>query len=219
LRSAKFPNQVGRPADGGCPAHKGKAAKGKGKAKKPLDENLKTTVLKDEIVEMASPKGCKDYLDKLRIVTADVVSGKCKTILRQEMKLLTNNMKLSPVTICQLYRARWEVEAFFRLIKQELSVKSFLGTSANAVKIQVYTALIAFLLLRYLQASLETNWSMGHLVPAVRQLLSHFTKLKLWLDLHSTASPRNLLGEVRNRGRPKKVAKTSPFAINLLAGL
>jgi hypothetical protein len=219
VEELKVPNQVGRPADGGCPAHQGKAVKGKGKAKKPRDENLKTTVLKDEIVEMASPKGRKDYPEKLRIVTADVVSGKGKNLRRQEMKLLTNNMKLSPVTICQLYRGRWEVEAFFRLIKQELSVKSFLGTSANAVKTQVYIALIAFLLLRYLQASLETNWSMGHLVPAVRQLLPLFRKLKLWLDHHSKASLRNLTEEARIRGRPKKVAKPSPFAIDLLAGL
>jgi len=69
----------------------------------------------------------------------------------REIVLLTNNMKLAASTIAAIYKSRWQIELFFRALKQNLKIKTFVGTSPNAVRIQIWTALIAILLLKFLQ--------------------------------------------------------------------
>jgi IS4 transposase len=69
---------------------------------------------------------------------------------KRTIVLLTNNMKLASVTVAAIYKDRWQIEIFFKTIKQNLKVKKFVGTNANALKIQIWTALIAILLLKYL---------------------------------------------------------------------
>jgi IS4 transposase len=64
---------------------------------------------------------------------------------------MTNNFQLSAKTIAQIYKARWDIELFFKWIKQNLKIKTFLGTSPNAVMIQIWTALIYYLLLAYIK--------------------------------------------------------------------
>lgn len=96
--------------------------------------------------------------------------------------LLTNHLDFGPTTVARIYRERWQVEVFFRALKQNLRLKSFVGTSANALKIQIWTALIALLLLKYLQLCTSRGWSLSNLVALLRQQLFVYRNLFAWLD-------------------------------------
>lgn len=96
--------------------------------------------------------------------------------------LLTNHLHLGPTTVARLYRERWQVEVLFRTLKQNLRLKSFVGTSANALKIQIWTALIALLLLKYLQLRATYGWSLSNLVALLRQQLFTYRELFAWLN-------------------------------------
>jgi hypothetical protein len=100
----------------------------------------------------------------------------------QPLVLLTNHLRLGPTTLARLYRERWQVEVFFRALKQNLRLKSFVGTSANALKIQIWTALIALLLLKYLQLRASYGWSLSNLVALLRQQLFVYRDLFAWLN-------------------------------------
>ena len=91
-------------------------------------------------------------------------------------------MKWTANTIGELYRSRWDVEIFFRDIKQLLHIKAFIGTSQNAVMIQIWTALITILILKVLKAMAKYNWHLSNLVAFIR--LNLFVKINLqqWLD-------------------------------------
>ena len=91
-------------------------------------------------------------------------------------------MSSSANTIPELYKARWEVEIFFRDIKQQLHIKSFIGASHNAVMIQIWTALITILILKFLQKLAKYGWRLSNLVAFIR--LNLFVKIELqkWLD-------------------------------------
>jgi IS4 transposase len=95
---------------------------------------------------------------------------------------LTNNLKLGATTIAAIYKERWQIEIFFKALKQNLKMKTFVGTSANAVKIQIWTALIAMLILRFLQLRSQFNWSLSNLVALLRMNL--FTHRDLWAWLN-----------------------------------
>ena len=96
--------------------------------------------------------------------------------------LLTNHLRLGPTTVARIYRKRWQVEVFFRTLKQNLRIKTFVGTSANALKIQIRTALIAILLLKYLQLRATYGWSLSNLVALLRQQLFVYRDLFAWLN-------------------------------------
>ena len=96
--------------------------------------------------------------------------------------LLTNHMELGATTIAAIYKDRWQIEIFFKYLKQNLKIKTFVGTSPNAVKIQIWTALIAMLLLRYLQLVARFAWSLSNLVALLRMNL--FTHRDLWAWLN-----------------------------------
>ena len=89
---------------------------------------------------------------------------------------------LGASTIAAIYKDRWAVELFFKTIKQNLKVKTFVGTSANAVKTQLWCALIAIFLLRYLQRLSRFGWSMSNLVALLRMNLFTHRDLRAWLD-------------------------------------
>ena len=84
--------------------------------------------------------------------------------------------------IAAIYKDRWQIEALFRALKQNLKIKTFVGTSANAVKIQIWTALIAMLILRFLQLQSRFKWSLSNLVALLRMNL--FTHRDLWTWLN-----------------------------------
>ena len=99
-----------------------------------------------------------------------------------DFEIFTNNFTLAPSTIGQIYRQRWQIENFFRAIKQNLRIKTFVGTSANALKIQIWSALIAILILKYLQLRARCGWSLSRLVALIRMHLFTYRELWSWLD-------------------------------------
>ncbi len=141
-----------------------------------LPENRHQHILKDEIIELTGKQVRKKYFGKLRRVAIwDDENG-------QEIELITNQMTWTANTISELYKSRWQIEIFFREIKQLLHIKSFIGTSENAVMIQIWTALITILILKYLKAISIYGWRLSNLVAFIR--LNIFVKIELqkWLD-------------------------------------
>jgi hypothetical protein len=110
-------------------------------------------ILRDEIVSLRNATAFDHYPELMRRITALVeIDGR-----EQELVFLTNNLQWSPASVADLYRCRWAIEAFFKQIKQTLQLADFLGHSANAVRWQIWTALLVYVLLRF-QAFLH-NWS------------------------------------------------------------
>jgi hypothetical protein len=141
-----------------------------------LPENRHQHILKDEIIELTGVQTQNKYPKRLRrVVVWDEKN-------EQEIELITNQMSWTANTIGELYKARWQVEIFFREIKQLLHIKSFIGTSENAVLIQLWTALITILILKALKALAKYGWHLSNLVAFIR--LNLFVKISLqeWLD-------------------------------------
>jgi hypothetical protein len=101
---------------------------------------------------------------------------------QREIVLLTNNMKLSAQTIAAIYKERWQIELFFKALKQNLKIKTFVGTSRNALETQIWTALISMLVLKYLQLKSRITWSLSNLVAMLRFNLFVHRDLWKWLD-------------------------------------
>ena len=95
---------------------------------------------------------------------------------------LTNHRGFAASTIAAIYRQRWQIELFFKALKQNLRIKTFVGTSPNALHIQVWTALIALLLLKYLQLRARFGWSLSNLAALLRQQLFVYRDLFTWID-------------------------------------
>ena len=118
----------------------------------------------DQTIYLSSQRG-GEYEGKMRRVSyREPDTGKW-------LVFLTNNFDLSAKTICNLYKARWDVELFFKTIKQNLKIKKFLGTSVNAVKSQILVALIAYLLVQILRYSLKSNISTTDAMAVIGTLL------------------------------------------------
>jgi hypothetical protein len=162
---------------GNSKAHEDAKKKAKLKAKAEKSNRLKSEipdfiVLKDEIINFSSKVGQAKCPDDMRRVTVLVLEKNRKKSMI--MEFITNNMKLSPNTIAYIYHERWRIEIFFKLIKQELTVKSFYGTSPNAVKTQIFAALAAITLVKYLKYKSTTQtWTFSNLIHMLR--LSFFT--------------------------------------------
>lgn len=101
---------------------------------------------------------------------------------QRTLVFLTNHRRFAASTIAQIYRQRWQIELFFKALKQNLRIKSFVGTSPNALQTQVWTALIALLLLKYLQLRARFGWSLSNLAALLRQQLFVYRELWEWLD-------------------------------------
>jgi len=137
-----------------------------------LPQNRQEHILKDEIIELENGK----YPKRLRRVA---VWNDQKQFV---VEIITNNMTWTANTISELYKSRWQIEIFFREIKQLLHIKSFIGTSENAVMIQIWTALITILLLKALKAMAKYGWHLSNLVAFIRLNLFVKIDLQLWLD-------------------------------------
>ena len=133
-------------------------------------------ILKDEIIELKNKPSKQKYPKRLRRVALWDEKNK------QVIEIITNQFKWAASTIAELYKSRWQIEIFFREIKQLLNIKSFIGTSENAVMIQIWTALITILILKALKAMAKYDWHLSNLVAFIR--LNIFVKidLQLWLD-------------------------------------
>ena len=101
---------------------------------------------------------------------------------QEEMVLLTNLHDLGATTIAAIYKQRWQIELFFKAIKQNLKIKTFVGTSANAVRIQIWTALIAIVLMKLLQFRSRLKWALSNLVALLRWNLFAYRDLWAWID-------------------------------------
>ena len=133
-------------------------------------------ILKDEIILLTGVKAeekCSYPLRRVEVYDSEK---------EQTLVFLTNNLKLVASTISAIYKDRWQIELFFKALKQNLKIKTFVGTSANAVKIQIWTALITMLVLRYLQLRSQFKWSLSNLVALLRMNL--FTHRDLWAWLN-----------------------------------
>lgn len=101
---------------------------------------------------------------------------------QKSITFLTNHLTFGATTISAIYKDRWQVELFFKALKQNLKIKTFLGTSPNAVKTQIWTALIAMLVVRYLQLMSSFGWSLSNLVALLRHQLFVYRDLFAWLN-------------------------------------
>jgi len=96
--------------------------------------------------------------------------------------LITNHLSFGSTTIASTYKDRWQIEIFFKTIKQNLKIKTFVGTSPNALMIQIWTALIAVLILKYLKFKSRFAWSISNLVAMLRYNLFTYRDLWAWID-------------------------------------
>jgi hypothetical protein len=149
----------------------------------------KRHILKDEIIELRGLKAfekCPYPLRRIEFydVTKDGI-----------LVFLTNHMKLGASTVAAIYKDRWQIELFFKALKQNLKIKTFVGTSANAVKIQIWTALIAMLILRFLQLRSRFHWSLSNLVALLRMNLFTHRDVWAWLNQPFEVLPEQYEGE------------------------
>ena len=100
----------------------------------------------------------------------------------REIVLLTNLLEFGATTIAAIYKERWQIELFFKALKQNLTVKTFVGASENALRIQIWTALIALLLLKWLHHLSKANWSLSNLACMLRLNLFTYRDLTKWLN-------------------------------------
>ena len=92
------------------------------------------------------------------------------------------DLTFGATTVTSIYKDRWQIELFFKALKQNLKIKTFVGTSPNALKTQIWTALIAMLLLKYLQLRSRLSWALSNLVALLRWNLFTYRDLWLWID-------------------------------------
>jgi hypothetical protein len=141
-------------------------------------------ILSDEIIALRNAGAFEDYPDGMRRITALVeIDGR-----EQQLVFLTNNLDWSPASVADLYRCRWSIEAFFKQIKQTLQLADFLGHSANAVRWQVWTALLVYVLLRFLAFVHGWHHSFTRLFTVVRTALWRRWDLPSLLKSYGTAS-------------------------------
>ena len=150
-----------------------------------LEPNEKLGVVADEMVEPELPNIREAYPGILRrVVFHDAEGGR-------DFVFLTNNFRLAAATIAAIYKRRWQIELFFKWIKQNLRIKTFLGTSENAVMAQIWAALVHFLLVAYIKFLGRVKISMAEITARLREHLmgrSHLMEL-LSLDRKTLAKP------------------------------
>ena len=135
-----------------------------------------SAVLRDEVIELTgvgAETKCPFRLRRVEVYDSEK---------DQTLVFLTNQLAFGATTVAAIYKDRWQIELFFKALKQNLKIKTFVGTSANALKVQVWTALIAMLLLKYLQLRSRFAWSLSNLVALLRMNLFTHRDLWGWLD-------------------------------------
>ena len=143
---------------------------------KKRDVPLHRNILSDEIILLTSAQAQKKCPHKLRRIVVWDADNERKIVL------LTNHLTFGATTIADIYKERWQIELFFKALKQNLRVKSFVGTSENALRIQIWTALIAMLLLKWLHHLSKAGWSFSNLASMLRLNFFTYRDLRDWLD-------------------------------------
>jgi len=134
-----------------------------------------SNILRDEVILLTSQQeiGPAALLRRIEVWVEDK---------QQTMVFVTNNLRLAAGTIARIYKERWQIELFFKALKQGLKIKTFVGTSEKAVQTQIWTALIAMLVLKYLQMKSTFGWSLSNLIALLRQQLFVHRDLWTWLN-------------------------------------
>ena len=138
----------------------------------PQNRNIRA----DQIIRLTGARAKANYPDLLRRIVAWDAENE------REIVLLTNLLEFGATTIAAIYKERWQIELFFKALKQNLTVKTFVGTSENALRIQIWTALIALLLLKWLHHLSKANWSLSNLASMLRLNLFTYRELTQWID-------------------------------------
>jgi len=136
----------------------------------------KRNILSDEVIRLTGVKAEeKCPYDLRRVVVWDAEN-------EREIVLLTNHLEFGATTIAAIYKERWAIELFFKALKQNLKVKTFVGTTENALRIQIWTALIAILLLKWLHHLSKAGWSLSTMASMLRLNLFTYRELQDWLN-------------------------------------
>ena len=141
---------------------------------RPVPKNR--NIQRDQLISLSSVQGQRECPFPLRRVEV------WNPEHQETVVLLTNHLNFGASTIADIYRQRWQIEVFFKTLKQNLKIKTFVGTSENALLIQIWTALIAMLLLRWLHFLSKRNWSFSNLASLLRMNLFTYRDLQAWLD-------------------------------------
>jgi Transposase DDE domain/Domain of unknown function (DUF4372) len=153
---------------------------------------LKDTAVYEVVETRLLPLHGRVERDEVIRLTGVGAAEKCPQLLRRievfdpekdvTLVFLTNHLAFGATTIAAIYKDRWQIELFFKALKQNLKIKTFVGTSANALKVQVWTALIAMLVLKYLQLRARRGWSLSNLIALLRMNLFTHRDLWAWLE-------------------------------------
>jgi len=153
---------------------------------------LKEGALYEVVERRTVPENRNILTDEVIRLTSDDAQKKCPHLLRRitvwdaenqrVIVLLTNHLEFGATTIAAIYKDRWEIELFFKALKQNLKVKTFVGTSENALRIQIWTALLAILVLKWLHHLSKAGWSLSTLAAMLRLSLFTYRELQDWLN-------------------------------------
>lgn len=166
---------------------------------------MKDNAVYDIVEERDVPNNRNIVSDDIIRLTGVNAEEKCPYLLRRvvvwdpkkecEIVLLTNHLEFGATTIGEIYKDRWEIELFFKALKQTLKIKTFVGTSENALRIQIWTALIAMLMLKWLHYKSTAKLSFSNLVSLLRINLFTYRDLLEWLNQPYTTEPLIPKGE------------------------
>lgn len=159
----------------------------------PPDHNM----LSDEVILLTGPRAGRARPHPLRRIR--VWDERNERVI----VLLTNHLDFGTTTIAAIYRDRWEIELFFKCLKQNLRIKTFVGTTENALCIQIWTALTAMLLLKWLHHLSQAGWSLSNLAAMLRMNLFTYRDLAEWLN--------DPLGTPPLQPRPVQLALGLPY--------
>ena len=138
-------------------------------------------IISDDLIDFSNFYQAEDYPEPLRRITYSYVNTKGEL---QTITVITNNLKLAASTIASLYKGRWDIETFFRWIKQNLKVKTFIGTSSNAVMTQVWVAMILYLLLSFIKFQTRFKSTLSDLLRIIREVMLESKSLIEYLRLN-----------------------------------
>jgi len=153
---------------------------------------VKGQIISDKAVRFTNVSSKDRYPGKVRMIKAVVeVDGK-----EREMEFITNNLKWAASSVCDLYKSRWGIEVFFKQIKQTLKLSGFLGYSENAVQWQIWSALLCYILIRFISFLGKWKGCFSRLFTLLKGIL--FASLDIYSVMNECANPR---------GSPRKLAK------------
>ncbi len=141
-----------------------------------IEEHVHSGVLQDEIIEITVKENGTESKLKLRKIRF------YDRVLKREFEFLTNLFEMRPDLVAAIYKVRWQIETLFKQLKQNFPLKYFLGDNENAIKIQIYCALITNLLMTVIQKSVKKSWAFSNLVSFCRIHLFNYIHLLMFLE-------------------------------------